>query len=197
MAIIPHRFRIAPVWWALVASVSLLAGCATLTTPRRSTDDLPAFYQVDEGLSRGAQPSPDGIRHLAKMGVKTVISLRQPSRAMEEERRLVESLGMRWVNIPMWFWWRPSDRQVRQFLALAADPATRPLFVHCRQGRNRVGILVAVYRIVEQDWTPQRAFAEARQLGLAWWNPLSRYLVFHEARREFTRAPESPGLARG
>ncbi len=77
------------------------------------------------------------------MGVKAIIGLRQPSGAMEEEHRLVEQLGMRWVNIPMWFWWRPSDRQVHQFLSIVRNPANRPVFVHCRQGWNRVGIMTA------------------------------------------------------
>lgn len=45
------------------------------------------------------------------MGVRTVISLLQPSAAMETERRLVEQLNMRWVNLPMWFWFHEVPRK--------------------------------------------------------------------------------------
>jgi len=163
-------------------------GCAISAFSTVGSHDLPAFSQVDEGLYRGGQPSPDGLRQVQRMGMKTVISLRQPSKAMEEERRLVEQLGMRWINIPMWYWWRPSDQQVHQFLSIAGDPAQRPVFIHCRQGWNRAGIMTAIYRVARQGWEPRRAYVEARQLGLVPWNVLSRYVVFYETLREYARA---------
>ena len=126
------------------------------------------------------------------MQVKTIINLRHRTRKMDAERQLAEQLGMRWVNIPMRFWWRPSDAQVRQFLSIVRDPTSRPVFVHCRQGRNRVGILTAVYRVVEQGWSPQEAYWEGRQLGMVPWNPLTRYLLFHETAREFLSTEDVP-----
>jgi len=165
----------------------LWAGCATLQTPK-SSDGLPGFRQVDQGFYRGAQPSPEGLERLAKRGIKTVISLRQRGPAMKRERRQVEALGMRWVQIPMWFWWRPSDRQVEQFLRLVTDPANRPVFVHCRQGWNRVGIMTAIYRIAHQGWSPQQAYAEGRQFGLVGWNPFTQWLLFHKIPRAFAAA---------
>lgn len=169
----------------LIGGVLLLHGCATTALRGQQANDLPAFRQVDEGFYRGGQPSRAGLDQLHRMGIKTVISLRQPSRAMDEERRLVEQFGMRWVNTPMWFWWRPSDKQVHQLLAIVSDPAQRPVFIHCRQGWNRVGIMTAIYRIARQGWEPRRAYAEARHLGLVPWNLLSRYVVLHETRREY------------
>ncbi|MBI4322939.1 MAG: protein tyrosine phosphatase family protein, partial [Candidatus Omnitrophica bacterium] len=157
----------------------------------QQSHDPPAFRQVDEGFYRGGQPSPVGLEQVQRMGVKTVICLRQPSPAMDEERRLVERLGMRWVNIPMWFWWRPSDKQVRQFLSIVSDPAQRPAFIHCRQGWNRAGIMTAIYRIARQGWEPRRAYAEARQLGLVPWNLLSRHVVLYETPRKYTAPPAS------
>lgn len=150
------------------------------------------FLQVDAGLYRGGQPSSTGLEQLAGMGVKTVISLRQPSNAMERERQRAEQLGMRWVNIPMWFFWRPSDRQVQEFLEIATDPAQRPVFVHCRQGWNRAGILVAIYRVVSDGWAPPRAYAEARRFGLVPWNVFSRHLILHEAPRKFATVAGQP-----
>ncbi len=152
--------------WVL-ALLGICAGCATLHLGSRATAlDLPAFVQVDEGYFRGGQPTMRGLEQLSQRGVKTVISLRHYSKQMEDERRLAEQLGMRWVNIPMWSWWRPSDPQVHEFLAIVNDPANRPVFVHCRQGRNRVGVMTAVYRVVHTGWTPQQAYAEGRRLGM-------------------------------
>lgn len=178
----------------LIGGVLLLQGCATTALQVQQTHELPAFHQVDEGFYRGGQPSRAGLEQLQRMGIKTIISLRQPSKVMEEERRLAEQLGMRWVHIPMWFWWRPSDKQVHQFLAIVSDPAQRPVFMHCRQGWNRAGIMTAIYRVARQGWEPRRAYAEARQLGLVPWNLLSRYVVLYETRREYAVTPApSPG----
>ena len=162
----------------------LAAGCAT--GPRLgASNELPAFYQVEDGFYRGGQPSPEGLRRLAQMGVKTVISLRHRSHAMDWERTLTEQLGMRWVNIPIYYFWRPTEVQIRQFLALVTDPANRPAFVHCRLGQNRAGIMVAIYRIAHQGWTPQQAYAEGRRFGLVPWNPMSRYCLFREVPHRF------------
>jgi len=176
----------------LLAILSLCSGCATfLRGPGTSRADLPAFVQVDEGFSRGGQPTMLGLQQLSQRGVKTIISLRHHSRQMEDERRLAEQLGMRWVNIPMWFWWRPSDRQVREFLTIVNDPANRPVFVHCRQGWNRAGIMTAIYRMVHDGWTAQQAYAEGRRLGMVPWNLVARHLLFHGVARMCLTPPVS------
>ena len=178
-----HTF-IRVVWVALV----VLQGCAALH-PRRIAEPLPHFVQVDAGLYRGGQPSLEGIRQLAKMGVKTIVNLRRHSRKMDEERDLAGQLGMRWVNIPVRAWWRPSETQIRQFLVIAAGPASRPVFVHCRLGRNRSGLMVAAYRMVCQGWAPGQAYAEARRFGLAPWNLITWHVIFREIPSEFFAAP--------
>ena len=95
---------------------------------------------------------------------------------------------MRRVSLPMHYFWRPSDAQIRRFLAIVNDPANRPVFVHCRLGRNRAGVMVALYRIVHQGWTPHDAYAEGRRLGLVPWNPMTRDLLFREVPREWPAA---------
>src|SRR4051812_42481116 len=58
------------------------------------------FGQRDAGFYRGAEPKGlEDIQALKQLGIKTVIDLQEkPERA---ERGEVESLGMRYVNIPM------------------------------------------------------------------------------------------------
>jgi protein tyrosine phosphatase (PTP) superfamily phosphohydrolase (DUF442 family) len=86
-----------------VAAVLLLTlpACAT-SRPRPAEDSLPHFFRVDNQLYRGGQPTLEGFHRLAARGVKTIISLRaQQDHQREEERQLVESLGMQWVSLPM------------------------------------------------------------------------------------------------
>ena len=163
------------------------SGCFTATSADHS-QLLPNFSQVEVGIYRGGQPTDEGLRWLAKQGVKTVISLRYYHEGQPHERLLAEQLGLHWVNLPTRFWWRPNDHQVRQFLALALDPANRPVFVHCHRGQNRTGIMVAIYRIVHDGWSPQQAYTEARHFGMSWWNVMGRHLILDEAIQEFVPA---------
>jgi tyrosine-protein phosphatase SIW14 len=54
---------------------------------------------------------------------------------------------------------------VDRVVALMADPANRPLFVHCRQGHDRTGIIVAAYRMKEEGWHLAAAEAEMEAFG--------------------------------
>ena len=172
--------------WLVVAGVCA-SGCASLAHSGASAVDLPAFHQVDEGYARGGQPTPEGLERLARMGVKTIISLRHQDSDLAWERPLAEQLGMSWHNLPMSYLWRPSGRQIREFLAVATDPAHRPVFVHCRQGRNRTGVMTAIYRMVHHGWSAADAYREGQQLGLAPWNLLTRYVIFREVGRDVLR----------
>ncbi len=127
--------------------------------------DLPGvgnFHQVNAQLYRGAQPSGEGFQNLAKLGIKTVIDLRERGSRADTEKREVEKDGMRYVNIPFDGLSAPSDRQVSQVLALFDDPAAGPVFIHCRRGADRTGTVVACYRVLHDHWTNQDALVEAR-----------------------------------
>ena len=59
------------------------------------------FGKVNEHLYRGAQPKPEGIEELKKLGIDTIVDLRGERHGlMEKERAHAESLGMRLVHIP-------------------------------------------------------------------------------------------------
>lgn len=172
---------------AIVAGLSLLAlpGCATGPS-RQVRMSIPHFFSVDQKLYRGGQPTEQGFRELARMGVKTVVDLRaEDTGDREQERQLTNALGMEWVHLPMRMYWRPSDDQVLAFLRVVADPSRQPVFVHCRKGEDRTGTLVAIYRITQQGWTPERAYAEARFLGLTGLNPFMRHVILRETSREY------------
>jgi len=142
---------------------------------------LPNFHQVHAGLYRSGQPSREGLAQLKALGVRTILSVR--GRVGPEEKAEAERLGMRWVNIPVYAWWRPSRAQIQQFLAIARDPAQRPVFVHCRFGQNRSGMMVAAYRIVQQGWTPSHAYAEGLRLGMFPFNVVTRDMLLHQLSR--------------
>ena len=151
-------------------SAASFAGTAT------RIDGIDNFRQVNDRIYRGAQPDDDAWPALAKMGVKTVIDLRREvEHSVANEKRLVEAAGMKYVNFPMNGFDTPTAEQMTKVLALmdGADP----VFVHCKQGRDRTGTVIATWRMAREQWTNQKALVEARDCGLHWYeNGMRRFI---------------------
>jgi tyrosine-protein phosphatase SIW14 len=126
---------------------------------------VPNAGKVSEMLLRGAQPSARGLAELKKLGVTTIVDLRGNSGPVAWERARAESLGMRFVNIPVLGWSAPDDAQVALFLKIVQQDPTQKIFVHCYYGEDRTGVMVATYRIAEQNWTAGQAAAEMNSFG--------------------------------
>jgi tyrosine-protein phosphatase SIW14 len=127
------------------------------------------FGQVGAGLYRGAEPDPRCLEHLAGLGIRTVVNLRDEKDASADERKRALALGLRYFNIPMSGFGRPSAAEVQRVLAMVRVSENQPVFVHCKRGSDRTGVIVATYRIADDGWTAERAVQEAEGFGLAWW----------------------------
>lgn len=119
------------------------------------------FGQMDDRFYRGAQPGKNDYKDLAALGIRTVIDLREDPEGYEKP--LVESLGMKYVNIPMLGKKYPTTEATEAFLKTINDPATGKFFVHCAGGRHRTGAMGAVYRFQLYDWTFDQAYKEMKQ----------------------------------
>ncbi|MCU1266398.1 MAG: protein tyrosine/serine phosphatase [Acidobacteria bacterium] len=118
------------------------------------------FGRMDERFYRGAQPKEGDYQSLASLGIKTVIDLRDDPESYE--KRDVEALGMRYVNIPMSDKDYPRAEQITSFLKLTGEPATGKFFVHCAGGRHRTGVMGAVYRFTHDHWNYDQVYAEMK-----------------------------------
>jgi protein tyrosine/serine phosphatase len=101
------------------------------------------------------------------MGIKTVLDSRGGRFHSPRERKLVEAAGMQYVSIRLSGIWEPKKTRIVRILALLEDPARAPMFVHCRRGDDRVGLVIACYRIAHDHWTNERALKEARMDGIS------------------------------
>ena len=126
-----------------------------------STIKIKNFGQMDERFYRGAQPKEEDYKDLAALGIKTVIDLTADPKAYE--RPLVESLGMKYINIPMADKKYPSEEATRAFLKVVSDPSTGKFFAHCAGGRHRTGAMGAVYRYQFYDWNFDQVYAEMKK----------------------------------
>jgi tyrosine-protein phosphatase SIW14 len=138
---------------------------------------LPNFNKVDDHVYRGAQPTSEGFRNLANVGIKTVVDLRGSEHSEAAEKKIVEADGMRYVSIPMRGMSTPTDKQISDALKLMNDPASGPVFVHCRRGADRTGAVIACYRISHDHWDTAKAQNEANNFGMSYFQLAIRRYV--------------------
>jgi protein tyrosine/serine phosphatase len=139
-----------------------------LTVLGADLQGVPNFHQVNDHIYRGAQPSDRGFGELAKLGIKTVIDLREAGDRTVSEKKIVEAAGMHYLSFPLAGYGAPPNDLVAKVLSLFDDAGSGPVFVHCRRGADRTGTVVACYRIVHDHWENAKALIEAKAFGMSW-----------------------------
>jgi uncharacterized protein (TIGR01244 family) len=141
------------------------------------------FYKVDEHVYRGAQPTEEGIHYLAKLGIKTVIDLREPGERARNEEAAVTGAGMKYINVPMTGLTAPTESETARLLGILEDATTGPVFVHCMRGADRTGAVIASYRIEHDGWDNARALKEAMANGMSFFQlPRQSFIRNFQAR---------------
>ena len=133
------------------------------------------LYKVDDGFYRGAQPTTAGFSELAGLGVKTVLDLA----GGKGDGLFVRDGSLKLVHVPMSAFGL-HDGRVLEALRVMADPSNRPLMIHCKHGADRTGALVALYRVVVQGWTKEKAVEEMNRGGYhhsSMWRNLDQYVM--------------------
>jgi len=135
--------------------------------------------KITDALYRGAQPKEEGLSELKMLGIATIVDLRgEDHEKVEWERKRAESLGMRFVHIPVSGWSPPTDEQVIQFLSLLRNEPGQKVFVHCRFGDDRTGVFTAVYRMAFEKWTAEQAMKEMYFFGFnGFWHPSMKSFI--------------------
>ncbi len=158
----------------ILALITLLIG-ACASPPRKTPSPsnaqrlpnargLSNVARITPNLYRGAQPDDDGYRTLKKMGVKTIISFRN----FFSSEKNAEAAGLQYLSIPIYASIgssAPTDAQVKLFFDTVLDPRNQPVYIHCQHGKDRTGMMAAIYRIEREGWTNEEAIEEMQAFG--------------------------------
>jgi protein tyrosine/serine phosphatase len=166
---------------ATVALAGLLllggsAGCARL---------VHNFGTVREGeIYRSAQPSPLLLRYAAtRYGIRSLVNLRGETPGFESA--FAARRGLRLFVFNLSSSRPPSHAAVERFLRIVSDPENQPVLVHCRNGVDRSGYMLGIYRVERDGWDRERALREMnRFLQWEWFNPLPQRVVREGLRAE-------------
>jgi uncharacterized protein (TIGR01244 family) len=168
--------------YLLPLAALLLGACGDRPAPLPELERFtaPGFAHCAQAgnLVIGGQPTPGTLRQLAERGFSTVISTRAAGELDWDEQALVESLGMRFVRIPITLPVAPiSPFQVAALdSALAAD--TGLTFIHCAAG-TRAAVLWALWLRDTRGLDPERVLARAESAGVRLVQPATVTLLGH------------------
>ena len=131
--------------------------------------DLPNFAEVNAKLFRGGQPTENGVKELARRGVKTIIDLRGEDENAKKEELWANKAGIKFVAVNLSNWFKPKTTDIENVVKQIDAADNQPVFLHCKRGADRTGTVVAVYRISHDNFTAKQAIDEAKKFNFGWW----------------------------
>jgi protein tyrosine phosphatase (PTP) superfamily phosphohydrolase (DUF442 family) len=154
-------------------ATALLWGAATLISANEG-DSLPTgvkklkapgienFYALTDRIYSGGSPeSEEAFQALARLGVKTIITVDGAKPNVE----LAHRFGMRYIHLPHGYDGIPAETAAK--LVKAAKTFEGPIYIHCHHGRHRGPAAAAVVCESVAHWTPQAAENWLKAAGTA------------------------------
>jgi protein tyrosine/serine phosphatase len=148
-------------WGTLLLLASSVIAMAGLSQSALSFQvPIQDFSQVSSFLYRGARPTPEGLQALAAMQIKTDLDIEDDLDAIKTESVLARRLGIQFVSVPLSGFFEPSDADMAKIFQVIQNPVNYPIYLHCKHGHDRTGLVVGLYRVFDEGWTPQQAYSE-------------------------------------
>lgn len=122
------------------------------------------FAKVDKNLYRGGRPSREDLYLLKdKYGINKIVSLDQE--IGEDIDPICEELGLEHI---IWGIGDGNDPKIELLEEKIIPNLTfdGPTYIHCKHGKDRTGMSVAMYRILKNKWPLKKALQEAFKFGM-------------------------------
>ena len=136
----------------------VLAAVLLVTVPAFALP--PAFREVTSKIYRGGRPKGGDLQDLYDRGIDKIVDLENDAKLVRAEAARAADLGLKFVNVPLNASEIPTDAEVDRVVANLIDARAAKSYVHCQRGKDRTGLVVAIYRITRQGWTPADAWHE-------------------------------------
>jgi protein tyrosine/serine phosphatase len=137
-------------------------------------EGAPNLHRITPMLYRSEQPTALGMKNLEKLGIRTVINLRRFNSDEDE----VKGTSLRTEQVKI-LTWRIGDEHVIEVMRMLKKTENGPFLIHCQHGADRTGLMSAMYRVLEQGWTPDEALKELVDGGYGYhsmWKNIVKYL---------------------
>ena len=137
-------------------------------------DGVSNLHRISPTLYRSEQPTALGMKNLEKLGIRTIINLRN----FHDDEDEVKGTSLHTARVKI-LTWRIDDEHVIEVMRMLKKTENGPFLIHCQHGADRTGLMSAMYRILEQGWTQQDALTELIDGGYGYhsmWTNIVRYV---------------------
>lgn len=147
------------------------------------------FYRINENLYRGSAPTTQDVVELNdKYGINRIVSLDQM--AGENISRICKLLGISHIIIPL------DATKISPMVKLMSYDLDElliddgPTFVHCIQGKDRTGMVIAMYDCKHDGVSCDDAIKRAKKLGFGVGLPPKITKFYERAIRHYCGCPK-------
>lgn len=112
------------------------------------------LYKVSDDLYRSEQPDTKGFAELEKLGVKSILNLREYHSDVSKAKNTALVLYRKRLAAG-----ELTQNEIAECLKIIKD-APKPILVHCLHGSDRTGAIVAAYRMVVENRSKEDAVKE-------------------------------------
>lgn len=130
---------------------------ASLPAQLVANTTLENFYQISPEVFRSGQPDAKQMLELDQRGFRSVLNLRNFH--TDNKEALGTTLDLYHVRMDAGL---IGDKQIIAALTVLHN-APKPIVIHCWHGSDRTGAVVAMYRMVFENWSRQDAIDEMMQ----------------------------------
>jgi protein tyrosine/serine phosphatase len=137
-------------------------------------EGVPNLHRITPTLYRSEQPNALGMKNLEKLGIRTVINLRY----FNDDEDEVKGTSLRTERTRI-LTWHVGDQHVIEVMRMLKKAENGPFLIHCQHGADRTGLMTAMYRVLEQGWTPDDALKELTDGGYGYhsmWKNIIKYV---------------------
>lgn len=173
-------FRFARFFILAIISSYFLLGCSGIGLPiigssftlSESQVGIPDYLIVKNSeIYRGGQPNLNGFEYLKKNNIRTIIKLN--SEQLDSEKAIANRFGIKFVPaiIESGHLYSAMDNldysQIDNAMKVLIDSKNWPIYVHCQNGWDRTGLVIALFRVCYEHFSKEDAYNEMVMNGFS------------------------------
>ncbi len=119
-----------------------------------TSSSLNNLYKINDSIYRSEQPTKKEFGYLKELEYKSILNLR--STHLDSNYVSHNTFQLFTVKITTT---QITDENIIASLKIIKS-AKKPLLIHCKHGSDRTGLIVAMYRIIYENWSKEDAIDE-------------------------------------
>lgn len=140
----------------------------------KNTQQIPNLRAYSPTFASSGQPSTEQLQQLQRDGFERIIyiAFSDHKQSVMQEDRVVKSLGMDYLQIPV-VWASPSASDFALFASAMQQAPTKKTLLHC-QMNYRASAFALLYRVIYLEVPLAQAMTDMQSV----WTPTEHWVVF-------------------